>query len=223
MMKRAATIMLAALAGSAVPLTALAAEYLLYTPQPQESKPALPEKGKGVLVKKITIKSGDTLGKLSRSYSGRRSYFPQILLFNDIKNPDLIYAGKELFVPVGQQEAAAEAATPKTPTPAVRKKSGKAAAKEEKAEVTRPVEPRDAKPATRKGRKKAESAPAKSGADQGKGEQTTYMQALDDYHKGDYNSALKLFTRFLERYPSSALAPDAALYKAECLFKLSGE
>jgi TolA-binding protein len=54
----------------------------------------------GILVQEIEIKKGDTLYDLSRKFSGRGMYFPQILLFNSIKNPNLIYEGKTLKIPL---------------------------------------------------------------------------------------------------------------------------
>ena len=75
------------------PPSAWGQQYLLYTPQPVPAgqKAAVHD---GILVREIEIKKGDTLFALSRKFSGRGMYFPQILLFNSIKNPNLIYAGK---------------------------------------------------------------------------------------------------------------------------------
>lgn len=79
-------------------------QYLLYSPQPvtSEERASSPD---GILVKEIEIQKGDTLSALSRKFSGRGTYYPQILLFNSIKNPDLIYAGDTLRVPVNQNVA----------------------------------------------------------------------------------------------------------------------
>ena len=79
-------------------------KYLLYTPQPAPSgqKTSAQE---GILVQEVEIQKGDTLFDLSRKFSGHGMYFPQILLFNSIKNPNLIYAGKTLKVPVTQNGA----------------------------------------------------------------------------------------------------------------------
>lgn len=79
-------------------------QYLLYSPQPvtSEQRSSSPD---GILVQEIEIQKGDTLSALSRKYSGRGIYYPQILLFNSIKNPDLIYAGDTLRVPVKQNVA----------------------------------------------------------------------------------------------------------------------
>lgn len=80
-------------------------QYFLYTPQPASSDQKTSTK-EGVLVKEVEIRKGDTLYDLSHKYSGRGMYYPQILLFNSIKNPNLIYPGNMLKVPVTQDETA---------------------------------------------------------------------------------------------------------------------
>lgn len=89
------------IAGLALP--AWGQHYFLYAPQPASSgqKPAAQE----VLVQEIEIQKGDTLYGLSRKYSGKGMYYPQILLFNSIANPNLIYPGKTLKVPVSHNDA----------------------------------------------------------------------------------------------------------------------
>jgi len=81
----------------------LGQEYLLYAPQPVTPGQETPSQ-EGVLVKEIEIRRGDTLYGLSRKFSGHGKYYPQILLFNTIKNPDLIYAGNKLKVPLSHKE-----------------------------------------------------------------------------------------------------------------------
>jgi LysM repeat protein len=76
---------------------------LLYTPQPVPTGQKVTVQD-GILVQEIEIQKGDTLYALSRKFSGRGMYFPQILLFNSINNPNLIYAGNILKVPVTQNE-----------------------------------------------------------------------------------------------------------------------
>lgn len=78
-------------------------QYFLYTPQPASSDQKTSTKD-GVLVKEVEVRKGDTLYDLSHKYSGRGMYYPQILLFNSIKNPNLIYSGDMLKVPVTQDE-----------------------------------------------------------------------------------------------------------------------
>lgn len=75
--------------------TAWGVDYL-YKPQPAEEGLT----GEGVLVREVTVKRGDSLSRISRQHSGRGDYYPQILLFNDIKNPHRIQTGQLLRVPV---------------------------------------------------------------------------------------------------------------------------
>lgn len=95
-------------------LPASGQEYLLYTPRPLAPEET-PQSKDGVLVRQVPVQSGDTLSRISRRYSGHGSYYPQILLFNDIKNPNLIYAGDTIKVPVTSKQAAEEAS--KAPVP----------------------------------------------------------------------------------------------------------
>ncbi len=101
-------------------LPAWGQQYYLYAPHPVASDQKNDSQD-GVLVKEIEVQRGDTLFGLSRKYSGHGMYFPQILLFNSIKNPNLIYPGKSLKVPVVQKEAHDADMTDAKPTGAPRK------------------------------------------------------------------------------------------------------
>jgi len=96
----------------------------LYSPKPANSE----EQGQeGILVREVPVEKGDTLSGISRRFSGHGSYYPQILLFNDVKNPNLIYAGSTLRVPVGKGLAAE---TPEGgPAPSAVKKGSRHAGK----------------------------------------------------------------------------------------------
>ena len=182
-------------------------DYYLYAPRPATSSDAVVSGTGGVFVKEITIRKGDTLSAISRAFSGRASYYPQILLFNQISDPDLIYAGKTLRVPVA-------------PT-AIRPKEQKArrvpqvpAQKETPAIEPRPVErklPPVAEP------------PAPIETREAKGEQELYRKAVKAYRGETCEDALPLLDTFLKNYPESLLAPDAALLRADCHLKLSGQ
>jgi len=106
-------------------LPAWGGQYLLYAPQPATSGQKTPSQD-GILVQEIEIQKGDTLYDLSRKFSGHGTYFPQILLFNSIKNPNMIYAGKTLKVPVTRAETSASEQIDNKPTATARKhkKSG---------------------------------------------------------------------------------------------------
>ncbi|QXE89315.1 LysM peptidoglycan-binding domain-containing protein [Geomonas subterranea] len=109
-----------------------AEEMLLYTPKETTGADAPASPREGVLVRTVTVKRGDTLAKLSRKHIGVSDYFPQMLVFNRIKNPDLIHPGEKLLVPVppgrpgktktrsshAGRRTAAKQATPGESTPA---------------------------------------------------------------------------------------------------------
>lgn len=184
-------------------LTALAAtpctaqELLLYAPQPATREQAPVDPSQGILVKTVTVKRGDTLRKLSRKHLGVASWFPQVLLFNSINNPDLIYPGDRLLVPVASgKDAAAEGSKAKKTVPTARP-AGKVK--------------RAAAPSVRK-------VPAVK-----PGEKESFQRAKRAYLDRDYRQALDKFSIFLREYPQSRLAADAALYRANCYLRLSGE
>ncbi len=183
------------LAGAASPAVA-AEEYHLYKPEKVQSQ-NIPAPGEGVLTRTITIQKGDTLSKLSRRYSGRSAFFPQILLFNGIKNPDLILAGAQLQVPLSQQSALS------------------APGKEQPAKV-RTRKHAIHKSAVRQERQ-ASTAPAVSGM---AGERL-FKRGLRAFEARHYRQAVDIFDEFLKAYPNSPNAADATLYRAECYEKLS--
>jgi LysM repeat protein len=172
-------------------LSAGAEEYHLYRPEKVQTK-NIPTPGDGVLTRTIVIRKGDTLSSLSRRYGGRSSFFPQILLFNSIKNPDLIYAGDLLRVPVTGQEGSQG------------RMSGES------------LSTRKGGPSLERGR--AYSAHAASG----RAGQHLFKRGVRAFDKGNYSLALDIFDDYLAAYPKSPDAPEAALYKADCYMKLSG-
>ena len=87
----------------AIALPAWSQQYFLYAPQPVDSVENVPTQN-GILVQEIEVHKGDTLSAISRKITGHGMYYPQILLFNSIKNPNLIYAGTTLKVPVSNTE-----------------------------------------------------------------------------------------------------------------------
>jgi TolA-binding protein len=177
--------------------SAMAGEYLLYQPNPAESEvPPLP--GEGVLVKKIIIKRGDTLSALSRQFSGKGNYFPQILLFNKIRNPNLIYAGKELLVPLSESHSLQK---PLLPTKDLSDETA-------------------AQNATRS--KPGASSKKSNRNHVASAERHLYAQSAAFFAQGKYREALQGFNRFLKLYPHSSLAPDASLYRGDCFLKMSG-
>ena len=103
-------------------------EYYVYTPHPAtpgESKTS----GDGLLVEEVPVQKGDTLYGLSHRFSGRGSYYPQILLFNNIENPNMIYAGDKIRVPVSSvsQDSAKQVKPVSNAAGRKKKKSGSSA------------------------------------------------------------------------------------------------
>lgn len=49
--------------------------------------------------KTYTIKSGDTLGSICRKFYGDSTLYNKLASYNNIKNPNLIYAGKTIKIP----------------------------------------------------------------------------------------------------------------------------
>lgn len=174
--------------------TGWSADYL-YTPGPANAGST-----EGVLVREVTVKKGDTLSHLSKHYSGRGYYYPQILLFNQIKNPHRISPGQVVRVPLA------------------RTATQSAAASQEAAETQRPVPAVAVEPRT----KTAETKKAVPHA-AAHGEKNAYTRASTAFERGDCDSAIKLFDAFISRYPASALLAEATLNRAECYLKLSAK
>lgn len=176
--------------------SALAGDLLLYLPNPVDTA-ASPLPGEGVLVKKIAIKQGDTLAALSRRFSGKGIYFPQILLFNKIRNPNLIYAGQELLVPL----------------------SGRLARNIRSAPVAATRTPSGVRPETSSLQKSLPEKTAETAASSA--ERQLFEQSAALFAQGKYHEALEGFNRFLKFYPHSPLVPNASLYRGDCYLRLS--
>jgi len=174
-----------------------AADYLVYLPKPVEAIDASLS-GEGVLVKKIMIRPGDTLSAISRRFSGKGSYFPQILLFNNIRNPNRIYAGRKLFVPVSGQRSSKKPSPPPSVLPA--KTNARSAVRDRQG-----ITPDNG----------GDSTVSSS-------ERQLFDEAVALFAQGKYREALDGFSRFLQVYPDSPLVPDASLYRADCYLRLSG-
>lgn len=103
-----------------------AQQYLFYAPAPTTLSAAQQaDKKDGILVQEVQVQKGDTLYGLSRKFSGHGTWYPQILLFNEISDPNKIYTGHVLKIPVTQKEPAAPSA------PARKEKQAAAASRED--------------------------------------------------------------------------------------------
>jgi len=189
----------------ALPLAqgAAGAEEFLYAPKPptggQASSPA-----KRVLVRRVTVKRGDTLKKLSKEHIGEASSFPQLLLLNNVKNPDLLQPGETLLIPVSRSHRASA----KKAAKATRGTKGKRRHAHRSPSLSRQPLPEQVK----------STAPAPA-----TDEQVSYRRAQRAYQAGDYQTSLELYDDFLRRFPHSELAADASLNQANCYLGLSGQ
>lgn len=171
------------------------ADYL-YAPKPFEGETV----GDGVLVREVTVKKGDNLSRIAKKYAGRDYYYPQILLFNDIKRPHWIQIGQVLRVPLSRKAAAShgqQAVVEKGP-------ERKTLVQELAVEVPK---------------KRAEKQRPAAAAAQG--ERNAFNRGLEAYKKGDCKTAIEQFDRFISSYPRSVLLPEATLSRADCYLKLS--
>lgn len=192
-------------------------DYILYEPKPTTASrpPASPEEG--LLVRSITIRPGDTLWALATKYRGKGSYYPQFLLVNKIENPNLIYAGKTLHVPVTPDQPKAAA----TPAPRAEKRHPHPAPVRQAEEKPAPAAVHHEPPRDIPRTFPAETRP--QGQSNEEAEQRLFEAASREYKRGDCRKALESFDQFLNRYPSSILAADVSLYRADCYMKLSGQ
>ncbi|MEI6306505.1 MAG: LysM domain-containing protein, partial [Deltaproteobacteria bacterium] len=86
---------------------AWAEQYFIYSPKSVQKEEAKQTKD-GILVRSVPVQNGDSLYSISQKITGRGMYYPQILLFNDIKNPSDIRPGDNIRVPVPKDSPVAE-------------------------------------------------------------------------------------------------------------------
>jgi TolA-binding protein len=208
----AAKVLLGSLTLTLLAGEAIAGSYL-YVPTPVTEEQVRQKQEDAVAVREVTVARGDTLKRISRRFSGRASYFPQILLFTRIANPDLIHPGQVLRVPVAPASlAAATGDAPVAP-------ASKAA---QPAPVPPPETPATPAPAPIAEKKAVVTAITTAKPDAiAPAEQALFTKAVKAANKGKYRQAIETFDRFLARYPGSPLAADATLYRADCYLRLS--
>jgi len=223
----------------------------LYSPTAVDKEVKVSSKD-GVLVQEVSVRKGDTLSGISRKFSGRGSYYPQILLFNDIKNPDKIYPGNVFKVPVSRNvvsshvdavpvkkitgpEPGRAATNPKNAdSSAVLKTAPVVVAAEPVTDLaTHDLKKVDAGRKNKKGTREKTTGSEKKQVniekqragvvpDSAAG-QLLFERAVKAYRQEDYRAALDFFDKFLVENQTSPLAADASLYKAECYLKLSAQ
>jgi LysM repeat protein len=219
-------------------------QYYLYTPSVVGGEGKVASRD-GVLVQEVSVQKGDTLYGISRRFSRHGSYYPQILLFNDIKDPNRIYPGDVFKIPVSRNvvsghvdkapvkneitaELGGEVATPRsadastssaaTGTDKSAHDLKKVAGREKKRAPAEKAAGAAHKQVTKEKQHAVTAAAANSAAGQ-----KLFERAVKAYRQAEYRSALELFDRYLAENQASPLAADASLYKAECYLKLSAQ
>lgn len=220
----------------------------LYKPTPVDAETKVQGKD-GILVQDVAVRKGDSLYRISRRFSGHGSYYPQILLFNDIKNPNRIYPGNVFKVPVSRHAKAghaaqvsvekekaverqselkvpqgADAASSQKPViaaPAVTSAAEMSTQDAKKIDAGGTLKKRGVREKTAGSAKKQVTAPA-AAATSASG-QKLFENAVKAYRQDDCRTALELFDKFLAENQTSPLAADASLYKADCYLKLSAQ
>lgn len=224
-------------------------EYHLYTPTTVATEGKAPSDG--ILVQDVSVRKGDTLSGISRRFSGHGSYYPQILLFNDIKDPNKIYPGNVFKVPVSRNARSAHGGT----APLVKAQAAEAGGETtaprnvdlSPVQTQAPTAPYPARVIDESThdlkkedvvREKKRGAKEKAGKKQVAHEkhhvataapvdsssgQKLFERAVKAYRQDDCRSALELFDKFLAENQAPPLAADASLYKAECYLKLSAQ
>lgn len=232
------------------PTTGWSQQYYLYTPTTVASEGTVQNKD-GILVQDVSVKKGDTLSGISRKFSGHGSYFPQILLFNDIKNPNKIYPGNVFKVPVSRNAGPAKGIKSPVKKEQAAEVGGETAAPRNvdasSTQKQAPLVPYPARVVDDSSndlkkddvvREKKRGTKEKAGKKQATHEkhhaatvapvdssagQKLFERAVKAYRQDEYRSALELFDKFLAENQASPLAADASLYKAECYLKLSAQ
>jgi len=184
-----------------------------------------------VLVK-IQVSKGDTLWKFAKRYLKRPHYFAQFLIYNQIKNPNRIYPGQSLWVPLGPVKdhpevfsgqqvprwivlqsdlPAGQADLPVTRQPDLL--PDHPAVGQGQSDQQGPQPPAVIVPTiTEKETAASPEAPSLPAPDPA---QVEFEQDLNLFNRGDYSTAAGRFESFLATYPDSPLRLRAEYYLAE--------
>jgi nucleoid-associated protein YgaU len=199
--------------------TAWGNDYYLYSPAPASKEQASSKEKETVAVTEITVAKGDSLFKISRRFSGKGTYYPQILLFNDIKNPNLIYTGQSLRVPLNQGASIPrQSMSPPEPagTPPVAEQ--KAPPSEEAAPAVTPLPAASPAPAAKPVKPEKPAVPPAAET-----EENLFAKGVMAYKSGRCKEAVAHFDQFFARHPDSLMTADASLYRADCYLQLAAE
>lgn len=193
-----------------LPFRGEAGEYLIHR-VPLDGSASSTVSGDEWIVQEVTIEKGTTLWKFSRNYLGKGHYYPHFLAYNDIANPNRIYEGKTLLVPVAkvrdyQRRNELQGKTWSVSFIGLALESASRA----------PVK----KSAVRLPSRKEQVRP-ESSRDRAVSEQREFDRAKAEFEAGRYGEAARLFEGFASHHPHSGLKAEALFYAAEAQLKAS--
>jgi LysM repeat protein len=175
---------------------------VLFFPVPADPGPSAtlrPASEEIQVLSRLTIKKGDTLWKLSKQTFGKGAYYPQLLAYNSVQDPDKIYAGKTLLLPEGTLNRHPELAT---------RLAGKTAT------VVFPAPPASPSAASPGGPPPAASpAPAPRAANE---EESEVRMIIEWAQQEKCGKVIAAADRFLSRYPESSRLVTVLWHQAEC-------
>lgn len=170
------------------------------------------------VLSRLTVRKGDSLWRISKRALGRGSYYPQILAFNQIENPDRIYEGRTLLMPAGPltrhpelaSRFAGKSATIEFPAVA-------GSAEAEPALIPPSGMGREDEPRPKEVRgKRTGAVVAPGGMRKGSGEEAEARTIADWADQGKCDHVVAAADRFLAKHRDSAYLATVLWQQAEC-------
>ncbi len=167
------------------------------------------------VLSRMTIRKGDSLWRIARRTFGRGAYYPLLLGFNPIEDPDLIYEGRSLLLPAGTlasrpelaSRLAGKAATIVFPAPAPQTAPQTASPERVR---------RESAPASAEVRAKKPRALPATASQKESGEEAEVQTIVELANRGDCPGVIAAADRYLARHPRSPYQATVLLHQAEC-------
>ena len=169
------------------------------------------------VLSRITIREGDSLWRIARRTFGMGIYYPFLLAINTIANPDLIYAGRSLFLPAGTLDRHPELASRLSGKTARIVFPPRAASSQAEPKASPPDQARQGSaPASAEVRQKKPSALTAKSPQKDDGEKAEVQAIVELASKRDCAGVLAAADRYLARHPRSSRRATVLWHQAEC-------
>ena len=169
------------------------------------------------VLSRMTIREGDSLWRIARRTFGMGIYYPYLLAINTIANPDLIYAGRSLFLPAGTLDRHPELAS---------RLSGKtttivfpppAALSQGEPKISPPDQARQGSaPSSAEVRQKKPGALSTKVPQKEDGDKAEVQAIVELANKRDCAGVIAAADRYLARHPHSPRRATVLWHQAEC-------